>query len=125
MTYFIELDGKWPKSRTRLLQIIGWSVAQIDPTYAPPREVWYQGGGVRLPEDAYTERGAVFTGMLPKFVMNGIYAAIIPRREDAEELALRLAVKEPVLMGKLYLSGVTRLGVVTKEAKLCEKPKRS
>ena len=125
MNYFIELPGKWPKSRPRLLQIIGWAVAELDDDYSPPRETWYQGGGIPLPEDAYTDGGTLFTGQVPKFVYNGLYAAIFPSKETAEDMALKLVAKYPAeLSGRLYLSAVTRLGVLTKEAKLCQKAKR-
>ena len=134
MTYFIELDGKWPRSKKRILEIVGWAIAQqrMDD---PSKELWFSGGGpvrtgvpwVADEEEVYCSLGShygIYKGETPKFVMNNHYAAVFRDRSRAEEVSVLLAVGYAELVGRLYLSGVTRLGPVSKEAKLCQKPKR-
>ena len=138
VTYFIEVRGKWPRSQKRTFEIIGWAIAQFhgpnDPTsdWGPDGkgyETWYSGGGPWVSKDSevYCSLGdhyGPYTGEIPKFVKNNHYAAVFPRRARAEEVAMLMAVKHPELVGRLYLSGVTRLGPVNKDATLCERPKR-
>ena len=131
MTYFIELPGKWPRSRKRILEIVGWAIAQPRDD-KPDEELWFSGGGpvrtgvpwVRDEEEVYCSLGShygIYKGETPKFVMNNHYAAVFRDRSRVEEVAVLLAVQEPSLMGRLYIAGVTRLGPVSKKAVLCQK----
>jgi hypothetical protein len=107
------------------MEIIGWAIAQsnIDD---PTKEIFYAGGGKGLfkVEDAEATVGELYNGPTPKFVHNCHYGAIFKRRDKAEEVAMLLAVEHPELMGRLYLNGATRLGVLRRETKLCQKSKR-
>lgn len=131
MTYFIELSGKWPKSQRRILEIVGWAIAQqhVDD---PLKEIWFTGGGpvqrgvpwVKDAKEVYWDLGEPYLERTVKFVQNNHYAAVFPRREKAEEIAMLLGLENPILMGRMYLSGVTRLGPVSRAAKLLQKPRR-
>jgi hypothetical protein len=124
VTYFVEFPGKWPRSRPRIMEVIGWTIAQAN-IDDPSKEVFYSGGGKGLfnVEDAEATVGELYNGVVPKFVHNCHYGAVFKRRDKAEEVAMLLAVEHPELMGRLYLNGATRLGVLRKETILCQKPR--
>ncbi len=128
VTYFIEVRGKWPRSQKRIFEIVGWAIAQpkID---EPGKEMWYSGGGPWIKNDSEVscslgDHYGPYNGDVPKFVQNNHYAAVFNRKARAEEVAMLMAAKHPELVGRLYLSGVTRLGPVSKDATICERPKR-
>ncbi len=125
VSYYIELKGKWPKSRPRFMEVIGWAIAQPN-VGDPSKEVWYSGGGPWIKKDSEVfcslgDHYGPYKGVVPKFVQNNHYAAVFTRKERAEEVAVLMAVKHTELVGRLYLSAVTRLGPVSKDAKVCQK----
>lgn len=84
----------------------------LDYTMKPYEVYWCGGGSKRLGSHLVrVVHGKLYRGPYPKFVRNDIAAAIFSRRETAEHVALMLTITEPSLVGRLYVTGTTNLGV--------------
>lgn len=101
----------------RFIQVVGWTLAQKDESGV---ELYYCGGGPRrhVLDGALYSMGSMYRGPTASFVENGHYAVYYKSRTRAEEVAFLIALDDKGLMGRMYLCGVTRLGVVKGSAKL-------
>lgn len=119
---WIEVPGTGRLKKQRYFrQVIGWTLAHKDER---GKELYYHGGGPRtkVQDGAKPVMGTSFhRGPVARFVENGNYAVFYEEKERAEEVAFQIALGDPEMLGRMYLCGVTALGVVVGSAKLVRK----
>lgn len=113
---WLEPYGKGEKRHFR--PVIGWTLARKDE--ATGKELYYCGGGPRkvVAPDSKCHMSSFHRGPVARFTENGHYSVWYETKARAEEVALLLVIDDNEFLGKLYLCGVTALGVVMGSAKL-------
>jgi hypothetical protein len=111
---WLEPFGKGMKRRFQ--PVIGWTLGYTD----FGKELYYCGGG---PQKAVAPgskccMSSFNRGPVARFTENGHYCVYYATRARGEEVALMIALDDEEYLGKLYLCGVTALGVVAGSAKL-------